>query len=90
MIFEIVMSGEKKGNPETLIQKYRKLEENKVCPNCGEESKLGFTNVCGISRLLFFIFSSLQVLRLQQLQGCSPGLLPQSQGILEYRPFSIS
>lgn len=56
MIFEIVMSGEKKGNPETLIQKYRKLEENKVCPNCGEESKLGFTNVCGISRLLFFSY----------------------------------
>ena len=42
------MSGEKKQKPEELLQKLRKLEENKHCANCGEFAKLGHTNVCGI------------------------------------------
>ena len=41
------MSGEKKQKPEDLLNKLRKLEENKHCVNCGEYAKLGHTNVCG-------------------------------------------
>eukprot|EP01041_Mallomonas_annulata_P002357 gene2357-4573_t len=34
-------------DPEILLKKIRKLESNKVCPNCGaESSNLGFGNVC--------------------------------------------
>ena len=39
------MSGEKKQKPEDLLNKLRKLEENKHCVNCGEYAKLGHTNV---------------------------------------------
>ena len=41
------MSGEKKQKPEELLNKLRKLEENKHCVNCGEDAKLGHANVCG-------------------------------------------
>ena len=41
------MSGEKKQKPEELLNKLRKLEENKHCANCGEYAKLGHANVCG-------------------------------------------
>lgn len=41
------MSGEKKQKPEELLNKLRKLEENKHCVNCGEYAKLGHANVCG-------------------------------------------
>lgn len=41
------MSGEKKQNPEDLLKKLRKIEENKKCVNCGEYAKLGHQNVCG-------------------------------------------
>lgn len=41
------MSGEKKQKPEDLLNKLRKLEENKHCVNCGEYAKLGHSNVCG-------------------------------------------
>lgn len=40
------MAGEKKQNPEDILKKLRKIEENKKCVNCGEEAKLGHTNVC--------------------------------------------
>ena len=46
-IFQSTLSGEKKQKPEDLLQKLRKLEENKHCANCGEFAKLGHTNVCG-------------------------------------------
>lgn len=46
-LFVLAMSGEKKQKPEELLNKLRKLEENKHCVNCGEYAKLGHANVCG-------------------------------------------
>ena len=66
----VIMSGEKKQKPEDLLNKLRKLEENKHCVNCGEYAKLGHSNVCGgtldgcdswSSSLLFVCVPQLQV-----------------------------
>ena len=77
------MSGEKKQKPEDLLNKLRKLEENKHCVNCGEYAKLGHTNVCGgVWGGCDLWNSSLFVVCVPQLQVGSPILLASCEGIV--------
>lgn len=33
-------------NPELLLKALRKLESNRICPNCGTFNQYGFSSVC--------------------------------------------
>ena len=82
-VFHIIdfMSGEKKQKPEDLLNKLRKLEENKHCVNCGEYAKLGHSNVCGRKWGGCNSWnSSLLLVCVPQLQVGSPILLASCEG----------